>query len=130
MPSPSRSPIAFGPEMTIAIHVTDMDKSIEWYTKILGFQLLYKVDEIGWCELSSNVPGAQIGLSQVEKAGASRSCVPTFAVKDIAAARKHLESCGVRFDGDTHTIEGLVKLATFFDPDGNAFMFSQSLMSR
>jgi len=123
------SPVAFNPEMTIAIHVKDMDKAIEWYTKTLGFQMLYKVDEIGWCELASNVPGAQIGLSQVEKAEASRSCVPTFAVKDIDAARKSLESRGVRFDGDTITLEGMVKLATFFDPDGNAFMFSQSLMN-
>lgn len=123
------SPIAFNPEISIAIQVSDMNKSIEWYTTNLGFQLLYKVDEIGWCELASNVPGTQIGLSQVEKTQASSSCVPTFAVKDIAAARKQLESRGVRFDGDTITLEGLVKLATFFDPDGNAFMFSQSLMN-
>ena len=38
---------------------------------------------------------------------------------DLDAARDALESKGVEFDGDTRTIEGMVKLATFFDPDGN-----------
>ena len=55
--------------------------------------------------------------------------VPTFGVKDIDAARAHLESLGTRFDGDTYEIDGMVKLATFYDPDGNAWMLSQLLES-
>ncbi len=47
---------------------------------------------------------------------------------DIDVARKHLESHGVRFDGDTREIEGMVKLATFYDPDGNSFMLAESEM--
>lgn len=123
-------PIAFSPEITIAVHVSDLARSIDWYTKLLGFEMLYKVDEIAWAELATNVKGTHVGLSQVEKAKGSQSCVPTFAVEDIDAARSHLESHDVRFDGDTITIEGLVKLATFFDPDGNPLMLSQSLMQQ
>jgi len=123
-------PISYAPEITIAVHVSDLTRSIEWYTKVLGFEMLYKVDEIAWAELATNVKGTHVGLSQVERAEGSQSCVPTFAVEDIQAARAHLESQDVRFDGDTLTIEGLVKLATFFDPDGNPFMFSQSLMQQ
>ena len=123
-------PISYAPEITIAVHVSDLTRSIEWYTKVLGFEMLYKVDEIAWAELATNVKGTHVGLSQVERAEGSQSCVPTFAVEDIKAARAHLESQDVRFDGDTLTIEGLVKLATFFDPDGNPFMFSQSLMQQ
>ena len=33
----------------------------------------------------------------------------------------------MRFDGETREIEGMVKLATFYDPDGNALMLSQRL---
>ena len=33
----------------------------------------------------------------------------------------------MRFDGETNEIEGMVKLATFYDPDGNSFMLAQSL---
>ncbi len=121
-------PIPYAQEITIAMHVSDLARSIDWYTNVLGFTMLYKVDEIGWAEFDSPVKGTQIGLSQVDNAKGSQSCVPTFAVTDIDAARKELESKDVRFDGDTLTIEGMVKLATFFDPDGNPFMLSQSLM--
>jgi hypothetical protein len=48
-------------------------------------------------------------------------------VKDIQAARAHLESNGVRFDGDTYEIQGMVKLATFYDPDGNPWMLAERL---
>ena len=123
-------PIAFAPEITIAMHVSNLDRSIDWYTNVLGFTMLYKVDEIAWAEFATPVKGTQIGLSQVEKAKGSQSCVPTFGVEDIVAARTHLESHDVRFDGETITIEGLVKLATFFDPDGNPLMLSQSLMQQ
>jgi CreA protein len=33
----------------------------------------------------------------------------------------------VRFDGDTCTIEGWVRLATLYDPDGNVLMLYQDL---
>lgn len=33
----------------------------------------------------------------------------------------------VPFDGDTLTIEGMVRLATFYDPDGNKLMLYQGL---
>jgi hypothetical protein len=50
-----------------------------------------------------------------------------LGVRDIDAARAHLEKHNVRFDGATRTIPGMVKLATFFDPDGHALMLYQSL---
>ena len=81
---------------------------------------------MGWCELSTSVDGVNVGLSQVEslKPGGP---TPTFGVTDIDQARSQLEGKGVRFDGDTIDIPQMVKLATFFDPDGNSLMFFQSL---
>ena len=52
---------------------------------------------------------------------------PSAGVKDIAAARSVLEARGVEFDGETAEIPGLVKLASFRDPDGNALMLAESL---
>ncbi len=52
------------PEVTASMGVTDLDRSIEWYQNILGFTLLYRVDEIAYCELSTGVPGVNVGLSQ------------------------------------------------------------------
>ena len=83
--------------------------------------------EYGWCELATSIDGVGLGLGQVEEVNASGGVTPTFGVSDIDAARAHLESRGVRFDGDTHEIEGSVKLCTFYDPDENPFMLSESL---
>ena len=37
------------------------------------------------------------------------------------------EGRGVRFEGDTIEYEGMVRLAAFFDPDGNRLMLAQNL---
>jgi predicted enzyme related to lactoylglutathione lyase len=95
---------------------------------MLGSEVIYKVAEMGWAEVASPVAGVSIGLSQVEKPKTA-GCVPVWAVADIDAARNSLEARAVRFDGDTITIPGMVRLATFFDPDGNPWMLSQSLAS-
>ena len=50
-----------------------------------------------------------------------------FGVNDISSSRSELEDKGVSFDGETVEIPGMVKLATFFDPDGNAYMLAESL---
>lgn len=113
-------------ELTIAMQCTDLGRAIEWYTSVLGFELLYKLDDMGWAELKSSVPGVNVGVSQVESVKAGGP-TPTFGVSDIAQARATLESQGVKFDGETMEIPGMVKLATFFDPDGNALMFFEAL---
>ena len=54
----------------------------------------------------------------------------TFGVRDLDAARRALEGAGVPFDGATMTFEGIARLATFFDPDGNKLMLYQDLKGR
>jgi catechol 2,3-dioxygenase-like lactoylglutathione lyase family enzyme len=114
-------------DLTCAMSCRDMDKSIRWYQDVLGFEVLYRLDDMGWCELQTAVPGVTIGLSQVEGPARGGGATLTFGVKDIAGARASLEAKDVRFDGPTREIEGMVKLATFYDLDGNALMFAQSL---
>lgn len=121
------SPLRFDGGLTLAFEVKDLKKSIAWYQNALGFPLLYEAAEMGWCELQTETPGVSVGLSQVEQPKVGHGPTPTFGVHDLDAARKLLEARDVRFDGPTQTIPGLVKLATFYDPDGNALMLSQSL---
>lgn len=116
--------------LTCAIKVTELDRSIRWYQDVLGFTLLYRVEEIAWCELATETKGVNIGLSQVERAGGPGGAILTFGVTDIDAARQQLASRNVRFDGPTQTIPGMVRLATFYDPDGNALMFYQDLQKK
>ena len=118
--------MGFRQELTISTQVSDLDNAIVWYRDMLGCELLYRVDDLGWAEVTSPIESVRIGLSQVEKPKTSGP-VPVWSVEDIAHARATLESKRVRFDGDTVTIPDMVSLATFFDPDGNAWMLAESL---
>lgn len=119
--------LGYVPELTASMGVTNLDKSIDWYQSVLGFTLMYRVDEIGWCELSTAVPGVSVGLSQNESVTQGGGATNVWGVADILAAKAHLDAHGVRQDGDIQHIPGLVKLLTFYDPDGNAMMLSENL---
>ena len=114
--------------LTCGLNVTDIKVSMTWYQEVLGFELLYYMKNLGWCELKSPVDKVNVGLSQVEKMPSDGgNAVLTWGVKDIESARSELEERGVKFDGDIRNIEGMVKLATFYDIDGNCFMFYQDI---
>ena len=116
--------------LTCAISVRDLDAGIAWYRDVLGMTLLYRMDEIAWCELESPVSRVNIGLSQVESVPQGGGATLTFGVADIDAAKAMLDDAGVRQDGPVQEIPGMVKLLTFYDPDGNALMLYQDLSSR
>ena len=113
-------------DIVFSIDVSDLHKSMAWYRDVLGFELVYTLEEMGWCEMKTATQNVTIGLSQVEKVSVGNT-TPTFGVRDIEQARVHLEAHKVRFQGPTQTIPDMVKLATFYDPDGNSFMLAESL---
>ncbi|UCD76859.1 MAG: VOC family protein [Phycisphaerales bacterium] len=115
--------------LTCAMETADLERALAWYRDVLGFELLYRMDDLGWCELKTSVPGVNVGLSQVEAPQVKGGATLTFGVKDIDAARAQLEARQVRFDGETITIEKMVRLATFYDPDGNKLMLYQDLQA-
>jgi predicted enzyme related to lactoylglutathione lyase len=117
----------FLPEVTASMGVTDLDRSIAWYTEVLGCELLYRADEIGWCEMKTHMAGVNIGLSQNEAVPQGGNATNVWSVVDIDAAKAILDAHGVKQDGDIQHVPDLVKLLTFFDPDGNAMMLAQPL---
>ena len=112
--------------ITLAFSVRDRHASAKWYVDMLGFELLFHADDAGWSELQTKTTGVTLGLGEQTEPSPGNS-VPVFGVADIASARKALEDAGVKFDGSTETIEGMVSTATFYDPDGNALMIAQDL---
>lgn len=114
--------------LTLSTPVKDLDTAIDWYTNVLGFSLLYRVDDIGWCELQSSVDKVNVGLSQVEDPQPG-GATPTFGVSDIEVARDRLAAADVRIDGDIVTYPGMVRLLSFYDPDGNSLMLYQALQA-
>jgi catechol 2,3-dioxygenase-like lactoylglutathione lyase family enzyme len=113
--------------LTCSMGVTSLDTSIAWYQDVLGFTLLYRVDEIAWCELSSPVARVNVGLGVSESPGGKGGSTLTFGVADIEAAKAELDLHNVRQDGPIRDIPGMVRLLTFYDPDDNALMFYQDL---
>ena len=112
--------------MTLAISVRDRHASAKWYGDMLGFELIHHIDDAGWSEMRTKTQGVTLGLGE-QAEPAPGNTVPVFGVSDIVSARTALEAAGVRFDGDTEVVEGMVSTATFFDPDGNAMMLAQDL---
>jgi predicted enzyme related to lactoylglutathione lyase len=116
------------PELTLSVLVTDFPAARRWYTEKLGFQELYAVEEVGWAELQTPLAGATIGLNRLDGAHPGAGSVTiTLGVTDIDATRAELERRGVMFDGPTNEIPGMVRLASFHDPDGNSLMLAQTL---
>ena len=113
--------------ITIALSVRDRHASAKWYTDMLGFELSYHIDEAGWSEMNTKTKGVTLGLGdQVEPSAGNTT--PVFGVADVDRARKALEAEGVAFDGETVVVDGMVKLASFYDPDNNPLMIAENLM--
>jgi len=108
----------------VSVGVTDFDRSLAWYRDVLGFELVYKLDEYGWGELSTPF-GFNVGLGQTESVTPG-NVTPTFGVRDIDAAIAHLRGHGVTVE-DWHEVPGMVRLSTFYDPDGTSWMLAQTL---
>lgn len=119
--------ISLDQNITIALSVKDRHASADWYKAMLGFETIYHADDAGWSELKTNTAGVTIGLGEHTEP-APGNCVPVFGVADLDTARYKLEQAKVRFDGETDVVEGMVKTATFYDPDGNALMLAEDLM--
>lgn len=114
-------------DLTCALPCKDLSTSIQWYENVLGFKLIFRIDDMGWCELTTPVDNVTLGLSQVEQPDVSGGATLTWGVNDIDVTRREMEKQDVPFDGETITIPDTVRLATFFDPDGNKHMLAQSL---
>jgi catechol 2,3-dioxygenase-like lactoylglutathione lyase family enzyme len=117
-------------ESTAALSVTDYDRSLAWYRDVLGWEVVFELPEWKWAQLQSPVKGMLVGIGQSEEVPDGGGATLTFTVSDIEAARGYLEGKGVKFDGDTRQVEDMVRLATFYDPDGNTLMLAQQLNGR
>ena len=120
------STIEIKKELTLALTVKNRKEASSWYQKHLGFKETVVIDEAGWTEMDTTIPGITVGLGDSEEASPG-NCVPVFGVENIKKARESLEAQSVKFDGNTMTMEGMVSIATFYDPDGNALMIAEDL---
>jgi ribosomal protein L16 Arg81 hydroxylase/predicted enzyme related to lactoylglutathione lyase len=107
---------------TLCVH--RLEAAIEWYESVLGLRVVYRSDAFGWCELATAVAGVSVGLSEVEEVVTGGTTL-TLGVEHLDELRHEMEAKGVRFDGPTQVLQGMVKLAPFFDPHGNRLVLSE-----
>ena len=116
--------IEFTDNCVISVDVSDYDRALAWYRDLLGFELEYELAEYGWCELKTPF-GFNSGLGQTETVTPG-SVTPTFGVADIDVAISYLREHDVKVE-DWHEIPDMVRLSTFYDPDGTSWMLAQTL---
>lgn len=108
--------------------VKDIEKAIEFYTKVMGLKLAEFSKEHNWAEFEGHDGGPRLGACQPymgEKPG--QNAVVTLDVDDIVAAKKELQAKGVECLGDIVEVPGHVKMQTIQDKDGNTFQIVQML---
>jgi len=129
-PASTAASLGFDGGLTCTVNVKDLDKAVAWYRDALGFDLVFKMPEIGFAEVQSPVANVSVGLGTNRPGtspGATGGATLVWGTKDIDATRKALEARGVKFLGATETIPDVVKLAGFTDLDGNEMMLYQAL---
>jgi lactoylglutathione lyase len=108
----------------VGIFVKDQARALEFYTNVLGFEVLANEPmgpDARWIEVAP--PGAQTRLSlfagMEERVGQSGSIV--FKCDDIQATFQKLRQRGVNFAQEPVDQPGGV-MGVFTDPDGNQFV--------
>lgn len=116
-------------KLVCSIEAKDYRAAAAWYRDVLGFEIAWENAEMGMCFVKTPVEGVHLDISQTETPETRGGATLVWHVKDIASARAQIESKGVKFDGPTREFGGMVKLATFFDLDGNKLMFYENIQS-
>ncbi|MFC4559220.1 VOC family protein [Virgibacillus kekensis] len=100
---------------TVFLEVTDIEKSIEWYTDVLDLELRWFQKEGGYAAIEiGETPLTLVRASEVKPA---THCQFNFFTNDIKAAHERLQENNV--DVDEIVDYGDVLSFEFRDPDGN-----------
>ncbi|MEI7846774.1 MAG: VOC family protein [Chloroflexota bacterium] len=121
----------------IAINVSDIQKSIDFYGSILGFTRLQSVDRgdsiIHYYQLPNS---ARLELFEYKKPGVNQTREVSevglkhlaFQVEDVAAHEKELRAAGVEITLSTCELPDLgTRVLLFLDPNGVTLEFCEKL---
>jgi predicted enzyme related to lactoylglutathione lyase len=106
--------------------VDDFEGAKKFYGEVLGLKKTFEAQE--WAEFAGAQGEQSIGIAANPRAGKEPGATVVLDVNDIERERKRLESAGVKFEGKTEEIPGIVRLATFRDSHGNRLQLAQALM--
>jgi predicted enzyme related to lactoylglutathione lyase len=114
----------FKPGIGFHYNVSNLKRTIEFYTEKLGFKVLDYDENMREARLQTNTRDCIIGFAERQPVLPGSTCI-TFEVEDIENAVQSLQQKDIEFEGPIVEVPNLVKLAAFTDPDGyNLMLFS------
>ena len=113
------------------LRVSDMDRAVRFYVETLGFKLRHR-EGADWAEVDAG-EGLVLGLERaregaVEPGTRGSICVELELNQPIGEVVEVLSNRGVAFAGPIQGDAGR-KRAFFADPDGNALVLAERLVS-
>ncbi|MFZ5644915.1 MAG: VOC family protein [Bacillota bacterium] len=117
----------FKPGVGIHYNVSNLEQTLAFYTEKLGFKELYYNANNRQAMLTTNTKDCLIGFAESQSLVPSSTCI-TFEVDNIEQAVQTLQQKGIHFKDGIFEVPGVVKLASFFDPDGYKLMLSEASM--
>ena len=107
---------------TIAIPAADQERSVAFYTDVLGFEKTLDVP-FGpgqrWIELSPPGGGATLAIPPLGEAKSGIDTGIRFETGDAEADHRALKAAGADVDAEILRVPGVPPMFTFRDPDGN-----------
>ena len=105
----------------VTVMVTDMDRSVEFYTKGLGLELKHRWDN-HYAQVAA--PGVVIGLHPAKEVHIGSTNVSIgFGIVNLEEVKIRLDELGVKYKISDDKAGDFV---SFTDPDGTSLYFMQS----
>ncbi len=114
--------------------VSDFERAKKFYGDVLGLNKTFEMHF--WAEFAHAEGAASIGLNGAPRGenapqpGGDSGATVVLRVDDIEKKQRELASRGVRFEGKLEEVPGVVRIATFGDPDGNRLQLCQVLAAK
>ena len=115
---------------TVAVPTTDQERSLAFYTDILGFEKTLDTP-FGpgqrWIEVTPPGGGTTIALPPLGDAPAAIDTGIRLETDDADADHEALKAAGADVDADVLRYPGVPPMFTFRDPDGNTLYIVQRM---
>lgn len=110
----------------ILIWVSDMTRAVEFYTDILGLPLKFKSENFSVVGGEKFWMSLHFSLEAAEERLKANGPIVLFKPEDVDTAYEELKNKGVNFYRTPYWAAPNVRVAEFYDPEGNKLALSSA----